>query len=107
MPWVRNTRSVQAIDGSENHDMLRKGSYLLSAQVLVGAGRGQELVPGDNVTVAKHLESWEDWFVRYFRFHARQGLQVEISSPGYNEVRQNGQNFRSASKDAPLAPSLN
>eukprot|EP01052_Picozoa_sp_SAG31_P029801 SAG31_NODE_2997_length_4803_cov_4.274872_2_plen_309_part_00 len=70
--WVRNTRSVQAIDGSENHDMLRKGSYLLSAQVLVGAGRGQELVPGDNLTVAKHLESWEDWFVRYFRFHARQ-----------------------------------
>ena len=76
--------SVQPIDGSENHDMLRKGAYLLSAQALVAANRGAELVNSDNRSVHEHLLAWENYFARYFRYHATQGLNVEQSSPGYN-----------------------
>ena len=83
--WLRNARgTVMAIDGSENHDALRTGSYLLAAQVLVAAGRGAEPVAGDGGAVAEHLAAWEGWWVRYFRFRAREGLNVEISSPGYH-----------------------
>ena len=64
---ARGLGSVQSIDGSENHDMLRKASYLLSAQVLVTCGRGGERIPSDNKTAAAHLAAWESFFVRYFR----------------------------------------
>ena len=64
---ARGLGSVQSIDGSENHDMLRKASYLLAAQVLVTCGRGGERIPSDNQTAAAHLAAWESFFVRYFR----------------------------------------
>ena len=79
---ARGLGSVQPIDGSENHDMLRKGSYLLAAQVLVACGRGDDHVPSDNQTAAAHLEAWESYFVQYFRYHARgftaRGLRPQV-----------------------------
>ena len=85
--WAKNGfGSVQPIDGSENHDLLRKSSYLLGAQILVESGRGGELVVSDQKPVSEHLAAWEDHFVRYFRYHAQEGLNVEQSSPGYNSA---------------------
>ena len=66
--------------------MLRKASYLLAAQVLVTCGRGGERIPSDKQTAAEHLAAWESYFVRYFRYHAQEGLNVEQSAPGYNEA---------------------
>ena len=85
--WAKNGwGSVQPIDGSENHDLLRKSSYLLGAQILVESGRGGELVVSDQKPVSEHLAAWEDHFIRYFRYHAQEGLNVEQSSPGYNSA---------------------
>jgi hypothetical protein len=74
--WIYN--------GSENHDAMRKGSYLLCAEALKDApGYGPGKVLADGQTLAQHATAWSGYFQRYFIGRAKEGLNAEIASPTY------------------------
>lgn len=74
LPWI--------ISGSENHDAMRKGAYLLYAQLLEAAGHGGDAL-ADGHTITEHRAAWEAFWLGYFRDRAREGLDSEIASPTY------------------------
>lgn len=89
--WLR-TRSKLAeaqgsgwvIHNSENHDAMQKGSHLMCLVALKDApGYGPGRVLADGGTLAAHLQAWTDYFIRYFRSRAKEGINVEIASPIY------------------------
>ena len=70
--------------GSENHDAMQKGSYLLCAEALKDApGYGPGMVLADGQTLAQHATAWSGYFQRYFIGRAREGINAEIASPIY------------------------
>lgn len=71
--------------GSENHDAMQKGSYLLCTQALMEAGNpyGPDRMLADGHTISEHAAGWNDYFLRYFRGRAREGINAEIASPIY------------------------
>jgi hypothetical protein len=75
--------SVWMVSGSENHDTMRKSSYLLFEQVLEAAGRGKDLL-ADGHSVSDHRARWTEWWKEYFRQRAREGISSEIASPTYD-----------------------
>ena len=70
--------------GSENHDAMQKGSYLLCAEALKDApGYGPNMVLADGQTLAQHATAWSGYFQRYFIGRAGEGINAEIASPIY------------------------
>jgi hypothetical protein len=70
--------------GSENHDAMQKGSYLLCAEALKDApGYGPGMVLADGQTLAQHATAWSGYFQRYFIGRAGEGINAEIASPIY------------------------
>jgi methionine-rich copper-binding protein CopC len=70
--------------GSENHDAMQKGSYLLCAEALKDApGYGPNMVLADGQTLAQHATAWSGYFQRYFVARAGEGINAEIASPIY------------------------
>ena len=70
--------------GSENHDAMQKGSYLLCAEALKDApGYGPNMVLVDGGTLAQHATAWSGYFQRYFVARAEEGINAEIASPIY------------------------
>lgn len=70
--------------GSENHDAMQKGSYLLCAEALKDApGYGPGRVLADGQTLAQHATAWSGYFQRYFTARAGEGINAEIASPIY------------------------
>ena len=70
--------------GSENHDAMQKGSYLLCAEALKDApGYGPNMVLADGGTLAQHATAWSGYFQRYFIGRAAEGINAEIASPIY------------------------
>jgi methionine-rich copper-binding protein CopC len=70
--------------GSENHDAMQKGSYLLCAEALKDApGYGSGMVLADGQTLAQHAMAWSGYFQRYFTARAGEGINAEIASPIY------------------------
>ena len=70
--------------GSENHDAMQKGSYLLCAEALKDApGYGPGKVLADGQTLAQHAAAWSGYFQRYFIGRAGEGINAEIASPIY------------------------
>ena len=70
--------------GSENHDAMQKGSYLLCAEALKDApGYGPGRVLADGKTLAEHASAWSGYFQRYFTGRAGEGINAEIASPTY------------------------
>jgi methionine-rich copper-binding protein CopC len=70
--------------GSENHDAMQKGSYLLCAEALKDApGYGPGRVLADGQTLAQHATAWSGYFQRYFIGRAGEGINAEIASPIY------------------------
>jgi methionine-rich copper-binding protein CopC len=70
--------------GSENHDAMQKGSYLLCAEALKDApGYGPGMVLADGQTLAQHATAWSGYFQRYFIARAGEGINAEIASPIY------------------------
>lgn len=70
--------------GSENHDAMQKGSYLLCAEALKDApGYGPGMILADGQTLAQHATAWSGYFQRYFTARAGEGINAEIASPTY------------------------
>jgi len=70
--------------GSENHDAMQKGSYLLCAEALKDApGYGPNMVLADGQILAQHATAWSGYFQRYFTARAGEGVNAEIASPIY------------------------
>ena len=83
-----NTSNAQGdawiYNGSENHDAMQKGSYLLCAEALKDApGYGPRRVLADGQTLAQHATAWSGYFQRYFIGRAGEGINAEIASPIY------------------------
>jgi methionine-rich copper-binding protein CopC len=89
--WIRTRSRVSdaqgdtwVYHGSENHDAMQKGSFLLCAEALKDApGYGQGMVLADGKTLAQHATAWSDYFQRYFIARAGRGINAEIASPIY------------------------
>ena len=89
--WIRTRSRVSdaqgdtwVYDGSENHDAMQKGSYLLCAEALKDApGYGPGMVLADGQTLAQHATAWSGYFQRYFTARAGEGINAEIASPIY------------------------
>lgn len=89
--WVlnRSTR-VEAlqtewkIHDSENHDAMQKGSHMMCLLALKNSPRyGPNQVLSDGGTIADHLAAWTDFYLRYFKTRAMEGINVEIASAQY------------------------
>lgn len=73
------------IDGSENHDIMRRSVNLLGAAILA-ADPAREAIPlPDGFRPSEHHAAWADSFVRYLQQRARKGLFVERGSPTYSK----------------------
>jgi hypothetical protein len=71
------------IQGSENHDAMRTGHYLLMCQVLrTDPARNGALSDGSNVQA--HYDAWTTFWIARLKNHAKRGLSVEQNS-GYNK----------------------
>jgi len=90
--WINQRSTVSDANGSEwrlhdseNHDAMQKGGYLLAALGLKNAGApyGPDATIADGHTIAEHAEAWSDYFLRYFRSRAREGINVEMACPTY------------------------
>jgi hypothetical protein len=71
------------ISDSENHDVMRKSSYLLATQALQAIDPDRLLE--DSQTVSAHYRAWAAYFKRHFSNRAMQGLQIEVASPIYEK----------------------
>lgn len=89
--WIRSRSklteaqgTVWVYHGSENHDAMQKGGYLLCAEALKDApGYGPNLVLADGRPLAQHAAAWSGYFERYFVARAKEGINAEIASPIY------------------------
>jgi hypothetical protein len=89
--WIRTRSKLSAAQGtiwvyhgSENHDAMQKGGFLLCAEALKDApGFGPSRVLADGRTLAEHAAGWSDYFQRYFIGRAQEGVNAEIASPIY------------------------
>ncbi len=89
--WIRTRSRVSdaqgdtwVYHGSENHDAMQKGSFLLCAEALKDApGYGPGMVLADGQTLAQHATAWSGYFQRYFIARAGEGINAEIASPIY------------------------
>lgn len=89
--WLR-TRSTLAeaqqsewiIHDSENHDAMQKGSHLMCLIALKNsADYGPDWLLPDGGTIAEHTTAWTNFYLRYFRARAREGINVEIACQQY------------------------
>ena len=77
-------QSEWLIYDSENHDAMTKGSHLMCLLALKNSPRyGPAAVLGDGGTVAEHLDAWTEFYMRYFRARAQEGINVEIACQQY------------------------
>ena len=79
--------TVWTQSGSENHDLVRKTTYLLCAQVLKDStSYGPNVQLNDGNTILQHYQAWNNYMYEYFRQRAREGLNAEIASPTYQRT---------------------
>lgn len=90
--WINQRSTLGDANGSEwrvhdseNHDAMQKAGFLLCAEALrdAGAPYGPDRTLADGNTIAEHAEAWSDYFLRYFRSRAREGINVEMACPTY------------------------
>jgi hypothetical protein len=89
--WVRNRSTLAEaqqtewkIHDSENHDAMQKGSHLMCLLALKNSpSYGPDRVLGDGGTIADHLSAWTNFYLRYFKARAMEGINVEIACPQY------------------------
>lgn len=73
------------IEGSENHDMVRRTAYFLGSQLLVQDAAYRSRVLRDGHTVSEHFAAWNTYMSYYFEQKCKYGLIVEIGSPTYTK----------------------
>jgi hypothetical protein len=71
------------IDGSENHDIMRRSVSLLGARILARDPARASVALPDGRLPAEHHAAWSAYFLRYLQERARKGLFVERASPTY------------------------
>lgn len=71
------------IDGSENHDIMRRSANLLGAKILASDPARATLPLPDGALPAEHAAAWSAYFQRYLQERAKKGLFVERGSPTY------------------------
>ena len=74
-PWI--------IDGSENHDVMRRSVNLLGSAILAADPARASVPLPDGFTPAEHHAAWTAFFARYLQERGRKGLFVERGSPTY------------------------
>lgn len=69
--------------GSENHQAEWTATNIAALAILrqAGAPYGPQAKLGDGYTVEEHYNGWVDYWTRYFRSRAREGLDCEVAHP--------------------------
>ncbi len=76
---------IWQIDGSENHDLVRRGTYFFLTDALKDDANYKDLViqDGNGYTVAEHAAAWAEYYTVWFNERARKGTFIEIASTIY------------------------
>lgn len=78
--------SVWHTEGSDNHNVMRKGTCLLTAQFLMNEPQWRDLKYDDGTTPKQNYDAWTAHWLEYLRQRAREGITIEIASPTYAGV---------------------
>lgn len=77
-------QNVWIIHDSENHDAMQKGAHLMTLIALKNSPRyGASRVLADGGTIGQHIDAWTNFYMRYFRARAKEGINVEIACAQY------------------------
>lgn len=77
-------QSEWIIHNSENHDAMEKGANLLCLLALKNVPEyGPDRQLADGGTITEHIDAWTQFYLRYFRSRAMEGINVEIACPQY------------------------
>ena len=77
--------STWYLHDSENHDTMQKSNFMLASEALINAGApyGPSATLDDGRSLEDHRNAWQKYYFEYFRTRAREGLNMEVSSPTY------------------------
>jgi len=71
---------------SDNHDVHKKGVFLLAAQIFKNDPDYAQRKYTDGTTAQKHYEAFCKHFMEYYRFRAQKGIDIEFGSAVYSGV---------------------
>jgi len=74
---------INVIYNSDNHDMIHRGVYLMTAQALKDDRLWVDKKYADGLTPAAHYDMWRKNLMEYFRFRASTGVNAEFGSNCY------------------------
>lgn len=83
---ISKSQSLLNVYVSDNHDTHTKGVFLLASQILKDDANYKNLKYPDNTTLQQHYDAYNDFFIRYFPYRAKNGLTIEFSSSVYTGV---------------------
>ncbi len=77
---------VLKVYNSDNHDVHKKGVFLLSAQIFKNDPAYADRKYTDGTTAKEHYDAFCKHFMEYYRFRAKMGIHIEFGSPVYSGV---------------------
>ncbi len=80
-----NPDNTWLLDGSENHDLMRKSVHYLAATAYAADPAYRDRLFADGKTAANHRDRWSAYFRSYCEERARKGLFLEVASPIYQK----------------------
>jgi hypothetical protein len=76
-------KNINVIYNSDNHDMIHRCIFLMSAQALKNDPSWKTLKYADGTNAERHFNAWRKNLLEYFRFRAMTGVNVEFGSSVY------------------------
>ncbi len=81
-----SVKHINVIYNSDNHDLIHRCIFLMSAQALKNDPLWKDLKYADGSMAAQHYDAWRKNLLEYFRFRAMTGVNVEVGSCAYAAV---------------------
>ncbi|MFI4912048.1 MAG: hypothetical protein ACIAQZ_10325 [Sedimentisphaeraceae bacterium JB056] len=71
---------------SDNHDVHKKGVFLLAAQIFKNDPDYADRKYTDGTTAERHYQVFVDYFMAYYKYRAQRGIDIEFGSAVYSGV---------------------
>jgi hypothetical protein len=71
---------------SDNHDLHKKGVYLLAAQYFKNDSDYAKRKYRDGTTAKEHFDAFRDYFLAYYLYRAQRGIDIEFGAAVYSGV---------------------
>jgi hypothetical protein len=75
--------NINVIYNSDNHDMIHRAIFLMSAQAFKNDRLWKNVKYADGATAKQHYNAWRKNLLEYFRFRAMTGVNIEFGSSVY------------------------